>query len=604
MAVLSSQQLSAQSFVLDLQYNPMSFTNAKRTVITNAGNNGYNQGSVHRYDDVVTIDGVTIYAYLTILETNRAFITNFDDDSQTGEKNRFQPRIGSSSSSGGYIVYQLEFFDEADDAPVFLYNYYITCVDIDGNSSSDREFIEVGGYESYLLDQSTRLSVTANQSTGRTRFSGRTTNLDGITFENTAAFIANYSTPNNLITFAMGVTARNNERFFSAQFGDKGGQFTKPVETNNPLPVAIDDVGVPVEGISGGVAVDNVLDNDLYDGDPVDPNDVVISLISAASNPGVVLNSATGEVTVAAGTPAGDYTLVYQICMVNNPSECDLATVYVEVTVPQNITNYYPAAGPGTLAFEDLWPSRGDYDFNDMVIDFQFEINTNGNNYVKNITATFTLKAFGASFHNGFGFQLSDRIDPDDLIADGYRLSGDLVTVTKNGMESGQSKPTIIVFDDAYNIMKHPGTGIGVNTDPSAPYVEPVTITVEITFPVNKYTYNDLDIASFNPFIIVNQKRGREVHLPDYEPTDLADLSLLGTEDDDSNPAIGRYYKRANNLPWAISIYESFDYPIEKAVVTEAHLKFDDWATSGGVQYPDWYQDKPGYRNEALIYRK
>jgi len=32
----------AQSFVLSLQYNPMSFTNANRTVLTNTGNNGFN----------------------------------------------------------------------------------------------------------------------------------------------------------------------------------------------------------------------------------------------------------------------------------------------------------------------------------------------------------------------------------------------------------------------------------------------------------------------------------------------------------------------------------------------------------------------------------
>jgi hypothetical protein len=28
----------------------------------------------------------------------------------------------------------------------------------------------------------------------------------------------------------------------------------------------------------------------------------------------------------------------------------------------------------GTLAFEDLWPSTGDYDFNDLVVDYDFKI--------------------------------------------------------------------------------------------------------------------------------------------------------------------------------------------------------------------------------------
>ncbi|MFZ2753339.1 MAG: OmpA family protein, partial [Lysobacteraceae bacterium] len=40
---------------------------------------------------------------------------------------------------------------------------------------------------------------------------------------------------------------------------------------------------------------------------------------------------ATGAVTVAAGTPAGTYTLVYQICEQLNPTNCDTATVTVTV---------------------------------------------------------------------------------------------------------------------------------------------------------------------------------------------------------------------------------------------------------------------------------
>ncbi|MDZ7777488.1 MAG: LruC domain-containing protein [Bacteroidales bacterium] len=58
----------------------------------------------------------------------------------------------------------------------------------------------------------------------------------------------------------------------------------------------------------------------------------------------------------------------------------------------------------GTLAYEDLWPGKGDYDFNDLVIDYEFEITKNNQEIVQDITATFTIKAFGASQHNGFGF--------------------------------------------------------------------------------------------------------------------------------------------------------------------------------------------------------
>jgi hypothetical protein len=81
----------------------------------------------------------------------------------------------------------------------------------------------------------------------------------------------------------------------------------------------------------GGTAVDNVLDNDLLNSDPVNPAEVTISVVTPATDPGVVLNVATGEVTVAVGTPVGTYTIVYRICENLNPGNCDQATVTVPV---------------------------------------------------------------------------------------------------------------------------------------------------------------------------------------------------------------------------------------------------------------------------------
>jgi LruC domain-containing protein len=68
------------------------------------------------------------------------------------------------------------------------------------------------------------------------------------------------------------------------------------------------------------------------------------------------------------------------------------------------------------------------------------------------------------------------------------------------------------------------------------------------------------------------------------------------------DPATGRYFVTDNNLPWAINIYKSFDYPIEKEDILQIHLKFVEWAMSGGVLYPDLYKDLNGYRNSSLIY--
>lgn len=264
--------------------------------------------------------------------------------------------------------------------------------------------------------------------------------------------------------------------------------------------------------------------------------------------------------------------------------------------------NFFPSSGYATLAYEDLWPSKGDYDFNDLVLNYRFKTVTNAANDIVEIVANFTIKAFGAGFRNGFGFQFpNSNVSSSDLTITGYNLQEGYINLAANGLEQGQNYPTVIVFDNAYKIMEHPGQGIGVNTEQWAPYVLPENIEMLISF-TGSYKIVDVDIENFNPFLIINKFRNDEVHLPDYLPTVLANTWQFGYADDDSDPSNNRYYKTELNLPWAINIPESFDYPTEKTVITSAYLHFADWAESDGILYPNWFQDLSGYRNDSNIY--
>lgn len=257
--------------------------------------------------------------------------------------------------------------------------------------------------------------------------------------------------------------------------------------------------------------------------------------------------------------------------------------------------NYYSSEDHyGTLAFEDLWPSIGDYDFNDLVIDYNFNRITNADNDVVKLVAKFVVRAIGASFHNGFGFEM-EGIDPSAIeYVNGQNLLHNIVNVNPNGTEAGQTNATIIVFDDAWD------HGHG-NTRAEQSFITPDTMTIELKL-TSPMLVEDFGLAPFNPFIFVDGERGREVHLADRKPTDLADLSYFGTYDDTSDIPSGRYYKTDNNLPFGLNIVSQFDYPIEKSPVNEAHLKFIPWVESNGDSYPDWYMNNNGYRNDLLIY--
>ena len=96
-----------------------------------------------------------------------------------------------------------------------------------------------------------------------------------------------------------------------------------------------DDAGAsPVNGFTGGVAIANVLSNDLLNNQPVAMAD--INLIAVTDpNDGVTLNVANGQVTVAPGTPVGTYHITYSICEKLNPGNCDdgIITVIVGASV-------------------------------------------------------------------------------------------------------------------------------------------------------------------------------------------------------------------------------------------------------------------------------
>ena len=263
--------------------------------------------------------------------------------------------------------------------------------------------------------------------------------------------------------------------------------------------------------------------------------------------------------------------------------------------------NYFPAEDVyGTLAFEDMWPSVGDYDFNDDVVDYNFNLITNADNNLAKMNTIFILRAHGASYHNGFGFQLPFDKDIIENVSGDLFVDGGLVSLDSRNLENGQTKPVVIVWENDYDVLPHV-SGIGVNTSPDVPFVTPDTLNITILF-TSPVSLTGVPIPPYNPFIFVDGLRGVEIHLADNVPTDLANPDLFNTDADDSNPAIGRYYKTSTNLPWAINIIENFEYPIEKAEITNTYLKFGEWAESNGELYDDWWGNETGYRNNDNIY--
>lgn len=264
--------------------------------------------------------------------------------------------------------------------------------------------------------------------------------------------------------------------------------------------------------------------------------------------------------------------------------------------------DYFPGADLyATLAYEDLWPAKGDYDFNDLVVDYQYNQIRNADNEITELIGIFQLRAIGGSFHNGFCLELPVNQELVESVS-GQELQEGIVKLRSNGTESGAEKAIIPVFEDAWNYIRVEGASF-VNTHSDQDQADPYIFTIQVKF-TRGLSDEEAGVAPFNPFIFVNGDRGREIHLFGKEPTELMDLDLLGTGDDFSNASQSKYFNTAANLPWALDIPASFDYPEEKAPVDEAYLNFIDWAQSSGTNDNDWYQEKSGYRNPEKIFRR
>ncbi|MEJ5152565.1 hypothetical protein [Comamonas sp. MYb396] len=81
----------------------------------------------------------------------------------------------------------------------------------------------------------------------------------------------------------------------------------------------------------GGTAITDIRKNDALNGNMATAAATTVTPQGVWPS-GISLNTATGSVGVAAGTPVGTYSMQYRLCEAARPSNCDVSTVTVVVT--------------------------------------------------------------------------------------------------------------------------------------------------------------------------------------------------------------------------------------------------------------------------------
>ena len=217
----------------------------------------------------------------------------------------------------------------------------------------------------------------------------------------------------------------------------------------------------------------------------------------------------------------------------------------------------------GTLAFEDNWPESGDYDLNDVVMEYKRVVTFDNQNQVKKLTDHFkpVQKPDGALFTNAFVYQ----VDATQL--------GSFAPLPE-GVEYEAATNSFIVFANAK-------TAIGKE------------VVITRTFS-GATMFNKSALKPYNPYIIVRyapaNKKRVEVHLPKFKATSYADQTLIGTLND------VYYADKSGRFPFAI------DLPLTGFKLVTEHVRigssseyplYGKWVDGGcGTASADWYLHK------------
>ncbi|MCD6347761.1 MAG: LruC domain-containing protein [Bacteroidales bacterium] len=238
-----------------------------------------------------------------------------------------------------------------------------------------------------------------------------------------------------------------------------------------------------------------------------------------------------------------------------------------------------PYAGYKVWAFEDLWPSTADYDFNDLVIGTRIKYILNAQMLPVKAEIEIVMRGIGASINNGLGLQfLSDNLPDGNMIASLSgadasmdKTTGTCIRVTNNIFESLSSK---------------------YNNNGQGPSKEPDVWRFEVSF--DQKVVNSTSLYS-DFFLFRTDDRGHEIHVAGKPATAAADHSQFGLNDDNTNPEEGYWYKTLNGIPWGITLItidQVWDHPSEKNSILEAYPDFQIWATSGGSANTKWYTNE------------
>lgn len=259
-----------------------------------------------------------------------------------------------------------------------------------------------------------------------------------------------------------------------------------------------------------------------------------------------------------------------------NPIDATVPTPepeYQKVKVEENV---------GFYAFEDQWPSKGDYDMNDVIFNATYtKVYSTENKaiYEEGYTfKTYTNAAKAEKLKSGIAVKIEGLVSADTL--DFFVRKPGQEEFTAANFEYDKNNKIVYLTDDAKAqvgtefmfYVKHDGKNLGALKDKK---------------------------INIKPFIYRDVEGKRlEVHVAKEAPTNVADRSFFNTEDDASQIDKKIFYVRSGNYPFAIFLNGATEKDMTKMLnadyetipLEKAYPTYKSWVESNGSKDKDWYK--------------
>jgi LruC domain-containing protein len=257
--------------------------------------------------------------------------------------------------------------------------------------------------------------------------------------------------------------------------------------------------------------------------------------------------------------------------------------VFADANTPASFV-YSPSEGNfSQFMVEDLYPTKGDHDFNDALVAIHQAISLNSEGKALGVMVHMKVIASGARLTNNIALRLP--IAPADILAFKNQANGvaDIESATMISAWASETDATYTLITDTNAEFS---TSNIVNT-------RSTLVTEDAT--EYRYTFNftspqtlDTSAAPFDIFLYRVRGDGTyiEVHLTDYAGTSKA-YDFTGMFDDGSSAS--RHFVDTSGVPFALLLPAETAYPKEGEAIDSLFPNIVTFGSSAGTSATDFY---------------